>query len=267
MGKLKKTNKMNNKIKNNKGQIAIIVLLVSAIVLTLGLSASKSTIVDTKINTDDESLKKAFNTAESAINNYLDSGKDTYTVEGGGASVVSTLIGGEGTQTISSDGQVLANSNQLFWLVNHDEFGGIGEIYYSGGNSVDLNIKSGFNGALKIDYFYINSVGDYKVKRWGCNYNGSNVVNGYSTDTSSCSKIVLSNEDDLLEVKPLLLSITPIGDSTDLVVYGSNFPVQGEDLTSFSITDSGVKTQIKIRNVYKIPLFLIDAISVRSIIQ
>ncbi|MDD2482862.1 MAG: hypothetical protein PHE71_01085 [Candidatus Shapirobacteria bacterium] len=65
---------MTNKIKNNQsnqGQIAIIVLLASAILLTLGMSASRKTVTDTKVDTDEELLKEAFNTAESGINNYL----------------------------------------------------------------------------------------------------------------------------------------------------------------------------------------------------
>jgi hypothetical protein len=43
----------------------------------------------------------------------------------------------------------------------------------------------------------------------------------------------------------------------------SNFPVQGEDLTSVGTADNGTKTQIKTRNIYQVPSFLFDAIVVR----
>lgn len=263
MGKLTMINKIKNEklIKQNqKGQIAIIILLVSAVVLTLGLSASRKTVTNTKIETDEESLKEAFNTAESAINNYLvDTSKTTYTTTGGGASVVSSSIGN--AVSLSSGGQVLANSNQLFWLVDHDTNGNLGTNYYSN-TSVNLSVDSGFSGALKIDYFYIDNTNAYQVKRLGCNYNNSNVVTGYTTDTSSCSII------DLSAGKPLLISVTPIGSATSLTISGSsNFPSQGEEITADSNTSSGVKTQVKTSYIYQLPSFFIDAITAKNIVQ
>jgi len=254
-------NKIKNKklIKQNQGQVAIIILLASAIILTIGLSASKTTVNNTKVSTDEELLREAFNTAESAINNYLNEGSITYTAsDGNNATVDSSTIGN--SQSLASEGLVLANANQLFWLVNHNTDGSVGTEYY-GSNSITLAVDSGFSGALKIDYFYL-SAGEYKVKRLGCNYNNSSVVTGYTTDTSSCSTI------DLSMGSPLLISITPLGVATKLTISGSSlFPSQGEELTSLGVTDSGVKTQIKTRYIYQIPSFLIDAITAKNIIQ
>jgi len=253
MGKL---NNMKIKNKQNKGQVAIVVLLASAILLTLGISASKQTVTDTKIETDEEALKEAFNTAESGINNYLNIGSNTYTAEGSGAEVVSTAIGG--SNSIASEGQLASNSNQLFWLVNHDN-GDIGATYYSGPN-VDLSFETGYAGALKIDYFYIEG-GVYKVQRLGYNCNGGTVVNGFTpTGGSSITITLLGN--------PLLISVTPIGQSTSLTLSGSsNFPQQGEELTSTGVTDSGVKTQVKTRYIYQIPLFFMEAVTAANVIQ
>ena len=50
--------------KNSAGQVAIIVLLVSAVMLTMGLSMSRKESIDIKIDTNDELLKKAFDAAE-----------------------------------------------------------------------------------------------------------------------------------------------------------------------------------------------------------
>jgi len=272
MGKLTMINKIKNEklIKNSKGQIAIIILLASAIVLTLGLSASKSAITDTKVDTDEELLKEAFNTAESAINNYLDNSEITYSTEGGGASIVSTSIGGEdNTTSLSSEGKVLANTNQLFWLVNHNSDGSIGTSatdYYSVG---DISLKvndtdTDFNGALKIDYFYIDNNDDYQVKRIGCNYNSSNLVDGFDSTKDNCSN--LTNPTNLKH--PLLISITPLGSATSLTISGlADFPSQGEEITAVSITDSGVKTQIKTRYIYQFPSFMLDAITAKGVIE
>lgn len=255
-------NKNKNKklIKQNKGQIAIIVLLVSAIILTLGLSASKSTVTNTKVDTDEELLKTAFNTAESAINNYLSTGSNNYSTEGSNATVNSTPIGN--TNSIPSEGQVMVNTNQLFWLVNHTDKDNVGTIYYNGGD-ITLSVDNGFSGALKIDYFYIDKTDSaYKVQRLGCNYNGSSVVNGYDASTVNCSTLTVTDRN------PLLIVVTPLGSPTAVTISGnSSFPLQGEELTAASGTNSGVKTQIKTRYIYQIPSFFIDAITAKNIIQ
>ena len=259
MGKLIMINKNQNLIKQNKGQIAIIVLLASAIILTLGLSVSKKTITETKITTDEESLKQVFNTAESAINNYLNTGVVNYTTEGSGATVVSSVVGN--SSSLVSEGQILANSNQLFWLVNHDTDNNIGSGYYTG-TSVDLKVNDGFNGSLKIDYFYKDAGGNFGVKRLGYNFGGNDLVTGFSANASTTVTL------DLTAGSPLLLSIIPLGAPTGLTLSGSsNFPGQGEELIASGSTGSDVKTQIKTRYIYQAPSFLMDAITARNIIQ
>jgi len=252
--------KLNMKMKNksNQGQVAIIVLLVSAVLLTLGISASQRTVTETKIETDEEALKAAFNTAESGINNYLDTKSVNYTTDGSEATVVSSAIGGNGQLT--SDGQVAANSNQLFWLVNHNEDGSVGTNYY-GSQTVKLTFDNNYSGALKIDYFYVSG-GQYKVKRWGYNLNGSNTVTGFSASSGSSLDIVLSDG------SPLLLSITPIDKNVSLTLIGSsNFPQQGEELTSTGVTTSGVKTQVKTRYIYQVPMFFMEAVTAANVVQ
>ena len=64
MGKL---NNMKIKNKQNKGQVAIVVLLASAILLTLGISASKQTVTDTKIETDEEFKQKTIDISIESI--------------------------------------------------------------------------------------------------------------------------------------------------------------------------------------------------------
>lgn len=248
---------MKIKNKQNKGQVAIIVLLASAILLTLGISASKQTVTDTKIETDEEALKEAFNTAESGINNYLNIGSTTYTAEGSGATVVSTIIGG--ADSIASEGKVVYNSNQLFWLVNHDN-GEIGKTYYSD-KTVNLSFDTNYTGALKIDYFYIDG-SNYKVKRWGYNCNNDTVVSGFERKNGDSIQL------DLPLGESLLISVTPIGQSTTLTLSGnSNFPQQGEELTSTGVTSSGVKTQVKTRYIYQIPSFFMEAVTAANVIQ
>jgi Tfp pilus assembly protein PilX len=65
--------------KRESGQVALIVLIVSAVVLTLGLSTSKRTVTENKITTEEGLLKEAFNVAESGIEYYLSTGSTAYT--------------------------------------------------------------------------------------------------------------------------------------------------------------------------------------------
>lgn len=254
-------NKMRTN-KQNKGQIAIIVLLASAIILTLGLSASKTAVTDTKVDMDEELLKEAFNTAESAINNYLDSKTTNYTTEGSSATIASTSIGGNNNETsLSSEGQVWANTNQLFWLVKHNENGSIGTNatdYYQGTYFKITADNSSV--ALKIDYFYIDSFGAYKVDRFGC-YTGTNP--SFVGFTYDCN-----NEIDTTDKKSLLVSVTPLGGPAKITIDGDSvFPSQGEEITAASSTDNGVKTQIKTRYVYQFPSFMLDAVTAKGTVE
>lgn len=251
--------------KHNQGQVAIIVLLVSAVLLTLGLSASKKTVTDVKVDTDEELLKSAFNTAESGINKYLSNKETTYTDNNGGSAVVTANdIGGE--QSLSSEGKVAANTNQVFWLVDHNTTNGtIGSQYYSSQNptiTLTVNGDNSYSGAIKIDYFYIDpATGAYKVARTGCNYNAASpVVTGFSNDKTNCQTISLTG-------RSLLVSITPINGDTNITISGNgNFPIQGQTITSVGTVNADIRTQIKTRYTYNIPSFMFEAITAKNIV-
>lgn len=251
---------MKNNHHHHQGQIAIIVLLVSAVLLTMGLSASKKTIIDTKVDIDEELLKEAFNTAESGINNYLNNSNTNYSDSDGNSAIVTSESIGNGT-SLSSEGPVSANNNQLFWLVNHNDNGSIGSVYYSASSS-DLTITTdnGFSGGIKIDYFYKDATG-YHVNRFGCNYGGSNVVTGFAATDATCKSITLTGNS-------LLISVTPIGKESSITITGrSAFPVQGQVLTSVGTVNNNIKTQVKTRYTYQIPSFMLESITARNIVQ
>lgn len=244
---------------HNQGQIAILVLLASAVLLTLGLSASRKTITDTKIDTDEQLLKEAFNTAESGINNYLnDPTSKTYTDNSGNSAVIDVADIG-GSNSLSSDGIVPVNTPQLFWLVNHDPNGSIpaAPTYYPTGSTLTLSVDPTFTGALKIDYYYKNGA-VYSVTRSGFNFhNTTDTVTGYPNTPDKFITLTATNS-------PLLLVVTPIGSPTRLNLtgpVGATFPLQGEDITAVGTAGNGVKTQVKTRNIYQIPYFFFESIT------
>ncbi len=243
---------MKKNIKQQTGQVVLMVLLASALILTLGLSASKQATVETKIETDQELLKKAFNAAESGIEYYLGTGNTTYNTESdeGSASLSTKTVGD--SETLSSDEMILNGSFAYFWLVNHTENGDIGSTYYSDSSS-QLKICNGHNGEagetkFKLSYYY-----------------KSGEVYGVRNVEAETSGGCVSNFDlnvDGSQVDSLLLSVMPIGGDSVMIEIsgGTKFPIQGEEISSTGVV-SGVNNTVRVVNKYVVPEFMLEAVS------
>lgn len=221
------------------------VLLASALILTLGLSASRQATVETKIDTDQELLKKAFNAAESGIEYYLGTGSLQYGESGSTEGSANLRVGVVGdTQNLSFGNVTLEGGIDYFWLVNHTDTGEIGTEYYSTANpAVNVCNKLGTNGAFKIDYYY--KVGTVVFK--------SSVV---ANTTNNCV-----NSISLAGGNSLLLAVTPIGFNPRIEIQGnSNFPVQGEEISSTG-TIEGVNNTVTVVNKFYVPSFLLEAVT------
>ncbi len=255
--------KMKNKIKNNlrKGQVAIIVMLVSALLITVGLSLSKKTTVETKIDFNEEALKKAFNAAESGIDYYLATGQKTYGSDDNlsEANVVTEDIGGEDILNfgeLTPEGEI-----QYFWLVGHDSNGDLSG-YYNGTFRV---CADPFEGSMEISQYYLNGA-TYGVKRYGYDFESTNQVNGFSDNFSDdCTTIPIASGGNTI-----LVTVTPIFVGANIYLTGSaNFPVQGEKISStgsagvvFDGTqeESKINKKLSIERRYKFPYFLLSGI-------
>ncbi len=235
---------MKKNIKQEKGQVVLMVLLASALILTLGLSASKQATVETKIETDQELLKKAFNAAESGIEYYLGTGSTNYNGgENEGSASLSTKIVGD-SETLSFGNMTLNGSFDYFWLVNHNIDGTLGTNYYTNStSSVKICTTDGSNIKFKIGYFYKN----------GTNYEVKNLVQ--ETSSGCISDFSLSGGNSLL------LTVMPIGGNAKIKIIGSaKFPVQGEEISSTGIV-SGVNNTVVVVNKYTVPEFMLEAVS------
>lgn len=233
---------------SNRGQVAIIVLLVSAVMLTLGLTMSNKEIISVKINTNDELLKKAFDTAESGINYYLGTGGTSY-VSPDNSSFANVAVSkiGDGSNKIDFGEFVLAGSNENYWLVNHLENGNIGSTFFAGPN-IDV-CGVGFTGSIEISYFYKNGA-SYGVKRFGYNFGGS-IITGFENKLPGCVNITMIGS-------PILLSVMPIYNGGKFYIEaknGGSFASQGIDILSDG-TSGGTNTKLNIRQRYKLPSFM-----------
>lgn len=248
----------------SRGQVAIIVLLVSAVLMTVGLSLSKNSTVETKIDTNEELLKKAFNAAESGVSYYLGTGNTSYSSPDNlsSANVNVSNIVANGTNLDFGE-YVPKNGTEFYWLVNHLDDGSIGNTYY-GASSVNV-CGTGFTGSLEINYFY--KIGtNYGVKRYGYNFSTSQVVNGFANVASSCVNIATPNN-------ALLITLTPIfnGGRFYIQSQGSGvFPIQGIQIDSTGkaggVTDQvGAKVQvnkkINVARRYKVPYFMLNGVT------
>lgn len=247
---------MNKKIKESfnsmGGQVVLMVLLVSALMLTMGLSVSKNTVTETKIDTDEDLLKQAFNTAESGVEYYLGTGETKYVSNNGNASVSTTVIGN--IADLDSGGVIVSGKPFLFWLVNHNDDGSVGTDSFDG-NISQICVDDNFSGGLKVDLFSLNG-SNYSVSRYGYNMNGSNTVNGFTSDSDSCTQ-------SITVTGGMLLVVTPIGGNTNISIDGSAiFPSQGEEITSVGQMEGGVNTKITVLNRFdEIPPFVLDAVT------
>lgn len=229
------------------GQVVLMVLLASALVLTLGLSASRQATVETKIDTDQELLKKAFNTAESGIEYYFGTGGTAYDAgNNNGSANLSVKTVGD-SETLSFGNVILNGSTDYFWLVKHNDDGSLSNTeYYSTPtipNSLNICTVSGEKATFKINYFYKLGT-DYKVQQ------------STATTVDGC----VSNF-DLTAGNSLLLSIMPIGSDVKIKLTGPvKFPGQGEEISSVGKVE-GVNNTVTVLNKYFIPTFLLDAVT------
>lgn len=244
---------MNKKIQGSRGQVVLMVLLASALVLVLGLSAAKQATVETNIDTDQELLKKAFNAAESGIEYYIKTGESEYeNLEYEGKSVLLTQPLGN-NQILSFNKKTGPGDVEIFWLVDHLDNGDIGTSYYSKqDNTIDI-CSTTQSGAVnfKVDYFYKTGT-EYKVQRvFGANpwvtTNGALLPN-------NCANVTLQGNS-------IFIAVTPVEISTIINVKGAvNFPVQGEKILATGSVGK-VNNLVTIDHPYKLlNTFLLEAV-------
>lgn len=237
-------------MKRIKGQIVIVVLLVSAVVMTISLAMTERTVVQTKINTDEELLKQAFNNAESGLEYYKKTKQTEYVSGGEKLAVVVPNPGGDAKEHI---GEVLRKNNpEYLWLVGHTIDGDLDGKYFKGSEVVVIVENKDFLGSVKIDLFYTEG-GQYKVYRTGYNFDETKKkVNGYTNGKSIKVQMI---------GQPLLLAVTPLFDDTKISFKSetADLPDQGEKIESTG-TKNGVKSVVSVAREFTIPPFLLDAI-------
>ncbi len=253
------------------GQVAIIVMLVSALLVTVGLSLSGKTTVETKIDYNEEALKKAFNAAESGIDYYLATGTTEYQSEDN-LSQAKVTVENLGNAEVYNFGELTPeNGVQYLWLVNHNENGSLGTNYFTGSQITVSHGWTSNHGSLEINIYYKDNTGLYGVKRYGYNFNSnpSRQVKGFNNGRTGYSNVTITGLN--LIPNKILMTITPIFNGANISVSGngSPFPVQGQKISStgsagviFGETgeESKVNKKLSTERRYEIPYFLLSGI-------
>ena len=124
---------------SNRGQVILIILLITTIGLTIGLSLVSRTITDIKVSTQITESSKAFSAAESGIEAALKgTGGGTLNLGSATANYAVTELGNSADPLVFKD--VAPGDTKTIWLIKHGTNGnlpttpGSGDVGYEGEN-------------------------------------------------------------------------------------------------------------------------------------
>lgn len=159
---------------NNSGQVLLIILLIMAVVLTVGLSVVSRSITDIRISQEQEESARVFFVAEAGIESLL-AGEELPSFEGYNVTS-STKKLGEWDSFVFPE-EIKVGDTQTLWLVNHLDGETLGSDFYQGDY---INLYWGKEGqepdtddtpALEAILYYDDN--GFKTKRWAFDPNSN----------------------------------------------------------------------------------------------
>lgn len=263
-------------MKRNSGQVVLMLVLITIVGLTIGLSLISRTITDIRISSQIEQSGRAFSAAEAGVENALKASviggpTQTVTLPGASGSYSVTQVGGTTAVVsfpVTSPGEV-----QTLWLSDHNADGTLNESSgnYSPSASLDICWGTDLNitPALAVNLFYKSGT-TYKVVRGAYDQNAASRGNGFAAVDSAgsyCSsnfrfkKTITPTTDFGLagSDKLLFLRVTPVYENAVFAVSPSaNLPAQGKVITSVGQTDTGVVRKIQVTQGYNVLPAILD---------
>ena len=260
-----------NKLRRNfeSGQIALVVILISAITLMLGLSASRRSTIDVSIGHDEELSAKAFVAAESGLEyvlSELSAGDDVDFVDpyfwpsGGGSSSAGTRaevdlseIGRDTsfyTQDTYAPGEVV-----YFWLRNPTDY-----TQYYPRDDIDICWQTGGGRSVVVHLFYVDG-SSYGVTRYAVDEDGGRRAVGNFSEPAGADKCQSGFTGTRVDVstgdQAVLMALMPLYKSSRWGVAstdGSDLPAQGYEIKSVGIA-ANVKRALQMNYGWPVPPF------------
>jgi len=252
----------NSKFKNNRGQIALIVLAIMAVALTTTVSVSQRVINDLRVSYQQQESAKAFLGAEAGMEEALrrlKSGEQISQIDteqiaqsvGISEIVVNQPVTQGGGEEFNYPVTLEPGQTAVIWLRDHNSDGTLNES--SGYNGENINFCWQTGAAVEVIYFY-RSGANYSIRRFAFDTNETrrSSENHFSAPTmSSCADLSTGATLDLTAGTPLFLVARPFYQSTQVTVEGMSgqtIPVQGAELTSAgAVAQGATKIARKIR--------------------
>lgn len=255
---------------NQRGQILLIIILLSTVLVTVGLSVSHVTTEETKISKLEEENKKAFAAAEAGIEARLKSTTGDITnlqsllptnsgIQSGQA-LLTTTTG----QTFMTPALINKDQQYTFYLVNYDKTNNTFGANYT--PSVDIYFNStnaGCNAKPVLEISLINDANAITRKLADpCGTIGTDLAVANGNFTPAGTTIIfrshlqasLPTDNNLPEIDNIRLMIVRVlVQSTYLVVQrGSvgNLPPQGQIITADAKTQTDVTKKIQLLQSY-----------------
>ncbi|MEP7167385.1 MAG: hypothetical protein ABI758_05395 [Candidatus Woesebacteria bacterium] len=224
-------------MKNQQGQVGIIILLITVVMLTLGISVASRSVGDVKISTSNEQANRALDAAESGVEQALSQNLNNFTPpsSGSGPISVNTQVSqqkvleafAEQGDTVGVDLNGLPQNTQVNveWAK---------ESTCNKNASVVLTIfnTSGTNPAVRRLYYRPKASS-------GCN-NGDNFTDANNASTGGYKWMATINTlagDQLMRIRPLYFG-------TDIHVSGTNLPTQAYTVRSTAQNSTSKETKV-----------------------
>ncbi len=260
-------------MRKNSGQIVLILVLITVVGLTIGLSLISRTVTDVRISSQIEESGRAFSAAEAGVENALKVVNvfptgTTKSVNLNNATADYSVSDMGGDSSLYSFPLVEANSSQLLWLVNHNSDGSLGTNYYDITGSIDICWGAAGNKSAVILSLYYETGGEYKIAKAsfdsitrGNQFAIADTIGGPFCGSSYIYKHTVNFNSDygLSSANLIALRMTPVYENTSIGVKPTaQLPVQGNQVNSVGKSSTGVVRKIQVNKSYNLLPNLLD---------
>lgn len=215
---------------SNSGQVGVILLLITVVMLTVGISVVSRTTSDLNISNTNEQANRALDAAESGVEQALSQNLANYTppAAGGGPINVNTQVASSRSLQAFVD-QGYTVGVDLTGVVTPVTIQWAKESSCNARASLVLTIFSTASPAVRRVYATANTCSHND------NFNAS--VSAGSGGYSSRTVVNTAAGDYLMRIRPLYYS-------SDVQVTGNNLPVQAYTVTSSAQSNTGKETKV-----------------------
>ena len=243
---------------NCSGQTALIVLLLTVVVMSVGMSLSREVITDVEISRKQEESARAFSAAEAGVDEVFYQWQSSGSIptgidiNNGTAAMETTELGANQTgftfPTAIEDGDFA-----VVWLTSHSDTGAIEENagFFDSGDQ--LNVCWGGQAAVELILFY-NVGGDYRTERWA--YDPQERSGFADSDDAGCRRLANKASLSYTDIEgaeiPIFMVVKVFYEEVEvgsiIATDNSVFSSQGLSVTSVGQVDSS-STEVVSRRI------------------